>query len=65
MMNLNFNQLSYLAKNLNHNVNDITALFNYNKPSMVVANKSRLEANINCAISSLKEMSVLLNGEEN
>lgn len=64
MMNLDFNQLSYLAKNTEHNVKDISALFGYNESKMIITNKSRLEADIDCAIESLKEMSVMLNGEE-
>ena len=65
MINLDFNQLSYLAKNTKHNVEDIAALFNYNEPKMIITNKSRLEADIDCAIDSLKEMSELLSGGEN
>ena len=64
MINLDFNQLSYLAKNVKHNTDDIAALFSYNEPKMVITNKSRLEANIDCAIEVLKEMSAMLEGKE-
>ena len=56
----NYNQMSYLSKCINHNVEDIKALFSYNRVDMVWANETRLRANIDCALDSLKEMKALL-----